>query len=153
MDGKRSRPSRIASIPKGHVAKLVLVAAAAAVTAYLLFLSMTGDFGEALPFTERGPAAESEYVLPESDVRVYSADELEALTEQERYIAINEIYARHGRSFSDQELQDYFDSCSWYRKLYSPEEYDALPSQFNEYEQANVDSLAAMRDESEEKAL
>lgn len=36
----------------------------------------------------------------------------------------NEIYARHGRRFNRQDLQDYFNSQSWYKPMYSPEEFD-----------------------------
>lgn len=150
MSNDSSKSFRMSSIPKGHAARLALVGVAIVFTAYLLVLSMTGGFDEAFGYTGQSPATESEYVLPESDTRIYSAEELERLTEYERYIAINEIYARHGRGFSDQDLQNHFESCSWYQRLYSPEEYDALPSQFNECEQANVDSLAAMRSEPEE---
>ena len=38
-------------------------------------------------------------------------------------IARNEIYARHGRLFVDQELQDYFDSKDWYFGYIEPEDF------------------------------
>ena len=39
-------------------------------------------------------------------------------------MARNEIYARHGRLFIDEELQNYFDSCSWYEGYIEPEDFD-----------------------------
>ncbi|OKH38500.1 hypothetical protein NIES2119_10650 [[Phormidium ambiguum] IAM M-71] len=35
----------------------------------------------------------------------------------------NSIYARYGRKFRSQELQEYFSSQSWYRSIYSPESF------------------------------
>ncbi|MBE9229102.1 YARHG domain-containing protein [Phormidium sp. LEGE 05292] len=35
----------------------------------------------------------------------------------------NSIYARYGRRFKSQELQQYFSSQSWYRPIYSPESF------------------------------
>ena len=37
--------------------------------------------------------------------------------------ARNEIYARHGRLFQDQQMQDYFNSCSWYSGQIAPEDF------------------------------
>ena len=39
-------------------------------------------------------------------------------------IAKNEIYARHGRRFKDPDLQSYFDSKSWYKGRYDPDDFD-----------------------------
>ena len=35
----------------------------------------------------------------------------------------NSIYARHGRGFKDVDLQDYFDTQTWYRRAYDPDEF------------------------------
>ncbi|MBW4575910.1 MAG: YARHG domain-containing protein [Aphanothece sp. CMT-3BRIN-NPC111] len=35
----------------------------------------------------------------------------------------NSIYARHGRQFRNQELQEHFDNQSWYRPIYSPDDF------------------------------
>ena len=87
----------------------------------------------------------SGYILPESNTRYYSASELSWMSSSELELARNEIYARHGRGFNTDYIQEYFYGCSWYTRLYSPEEFDAMlannPSIFNEYEYANVDLL------------
>ena len=81
----------------------------------------------------------SEYILPESDVRNYTRDELESLSNWELWMARNEIYARHGRKFNNKEAQEYFYGKSWYEGLYAPSEYDqkGRPKVFNEYEAHN----------------
>ena len=45
------------------------------------------------------------------------------ITDEEIRIARNEIYARHGRRFNDSELQEYFDSLSWYYGYIEPEDF------------------------------
>ena len=53
--------------------------------------------------------------------------------------AKNEIYARHGRRFNSQELQNFFDSMHWYEGNVNPENFS--DSVFNEYEIANIQAL------------
>lgn len=72
------------------------------------------------------PSSASTYVLPDSATRLYSADELSGLSDWELYIARNEIYARHGREFQNQDLQSYFNSQPWYTPLYAPEQFDSM---------------------------
>ena len=81
----------------------------------------------------------SEYILPGSDSRYYTMDELAGLTAEECRLARNELFARHGRKFQDEALQAYFDSLSWYHGTIEPEDFDE--SIFNEYEVANRDLI------------
>lgn len=92
-------------------------------------------------------ALSSEYILPDSDSRYYTYDELDALSDEQLSFAHNEIYARHGRMFNDERYAEHFAACSWYRPRYSAEDYDAMPSQLNEYEKANSDLMAQIRTE------
>ncbi|MCR5602531.1 MAG: YARHG domain-containing protein [Lachnospiraceae bacterium] len=65
-----------------------------------------------------------EYILPySSELRLYKSD-LEDLTKDECRIARNEIYARHGRRFKDEELQRYFDSKDWYEGTIDPDDFN-----------------------------
>ena len=50
---------------------------------------------------------ESEYIFEDSNERFLEAEEIYALTEEEMRIARNEIYARLGRKFTDETLQEY----------------------------------------------
>lgn len=83
--------------------------------------------------------ADTEYVLEYSDSEYLSKNDLYGLTAEQCRIARNELYARHGRLFDDEELQKYFDSCSWYIGSISAEEFSE--SMLNEYEIANRDLI------------
>ena len=56
----------------------------------------------------------ADYVLPDSDTTYFGRADIVDLSDAEREIAKQEIYARHGRSFSDPDLQEYFTARSWY---------------------------------------
>lgn len=86
------------------------------------------------------------YVLPDSAAHAYDASELEDYSDWELYLARNEIFARHGRGFSSADLQDYFDGKSWYSEQYTPEEFDALSSQLNDVEAANVATIRSIEE-------
>ncbi|MDO4324726.1 MAG: YARHG domain-containing protein [bacterium] len=81
----------------------------------------------------------SEYILAGSDSRYITREEIENLSLEECRLARNELYARRGRYFSDKELQDYFNACSWYEPYIQPEDFQ--DSVFNQYELANRDLL------------
>ena len=75
------------------------------------------------------PAASADYVLPESSVRRIEAWELYGLSRWECNVARNEIYARHGRIFRDEELAAYFASMPWYTPSVDPDTFDANASE------------------------
>lgn len=87
----------------------------------------------------------SEYILPDSDKRYYSEEELSGLSIFQLRIARNELYARHGRRFTSGDLQEYFDSCSWYRGTIMPEDFDEERI-FNKYEKANRNLIKIMEE-------
>ena len=55
------------------------------------------------------------YILPDSDRKEISYETMYGLTEPQKQMAINEIYARRGRKFVITEIQDYFNEKSWYK--------------------------------------
>lgn len=59
-------------------------------------------------------AISTDYVIADSNSRVIATSELTSLTPWQLKVARNEIYARHGRSFVNQDLQCYFKTKSWY---------------------------------------
>lgn len=85
----------------------------------------------------------SVYVLPGSDSRYYSTSELNDLSNYELYLARNEIFARHGREFKNQDLRDYFGSMSWYVPKYSGDEFDSMDL-LNDYEKKNADTMLSI---------
>ncbi len=58
------------------------------------------------------------------------------------HLAKNEIYARHGYIFKNEDLYNYFMGCVWYNPTCKAEDFDA--SVLNEYEKANLEILASM---------
>lgn len=64
-----------------------------------------------------------EYVFPFSNEDLIYTSDCEELSALECKIARNEIYARHGRKFADESLQNYFDCCSWYEGTVNPEDF------------------------------
>lgn len=93
---------------------------------------------------QAAPASDGDYVLADSDTRLYAADELESLSDWELEIARNEIYARHGREFSNEALREYFEGQSWYEPRYSAEEFDALDGVLNQTEVANAELILSI---------
>jgi YARHG domain len=57
------------------------------------------------------------WLSSETSRRLIRSDELVPFTAQELRLLRNEIYARHGYVFNDQNLQNYFSSQPWYRPL------------------------------------
>ncbi len=77
------------------------------------------------------------YIIPDSDSRYLTAEEVEAMDWTHLYYAINELYARRGRIFgTTNKVQKYFDSKTWYNGTIPASEWsDTI---FNEYERANL---------------
>lgn len=75
-------------------------------------------------YSEDYSEEESEYICPDSDTEKLTVKEVKKLSKKERRLARNEIYARYGRLFLDEELMDYFNSKSWYWGYIEPEEFN-----------------------------
>ena len=93
---------------------------------------------------------DNSYILSESSNRYYSKEELSALSDYDLQMAINEIYARHGRKFDTKSIREYFEKKTWYKGTISPADFDKNEaSYFNKYEKANKDLMAKIRAERE----
>lgn len=75
-----------------------------------------------------------DFILPEIAVRNYTEEELGSMDAHTLYLARNELYARHGYTFKNQDLQEYFGGKSWY----TPRVTEVPDSLFNKYEKANL---------------
>ena len=80
-----------------------------------------------------------DYILPYSDSVLLTEADLVGLTQEELRIARNELYARHGRMFTDEALNAYFSSKSWYQGTIPADEFDE--SVLNAVELANKDTI------------
>ena len=97
---------------------------------------------------QRPTPTDSSYILPESSSRNYSYEELNQLDDYTLQMAINEIYARHGRRFSTPSMQEYFDNKTWYNGTIAPEAFDGNEgAYFNGYESANRELMARIREQ------
>ena len=91
------------------------------------------------------PAPEEDpYLLPESASRYMTTEDLENLSKEQLRFARNEIFARHGRLFTDEELQNYFNEQSWYNGYIKPQNFDS--SVLNDYERYNVAFIGKYED-------
>lgn len=82
---------------------------------------------------------QGDYILPESSMKSYTMEEISGMTAQQLSYARNEIFARYGRAFKSEELQDYFGTKQWYQPSISADEFDA--GCLSELENENVDLL------------
>ena len=88
------------------------------------------------PTTTANNYSNDEYIFPNSDSEYLTESDLSSMSSEELRIARNEIYARYGRMFKDQALQNYFNSKSWYTPSIRPEDFNE--HWLNEYEKANA---------------
>lgn len=73
----------------------------------------------------------SQYVLPNVDSVYYCYDDIKNLSDEELWVALHEVTARHGATFSeDTDLQAYFAQRQWYQP-------SAQAVELNDYEYAN----------------
>lgn len=86
---------------------------------------------------------DSGYIFSGSDSEYLTKADVKGMSAKELNLAKNELYARHGRIFDREDLQEYFESCSWYEPLYTREEWDEKGDKyfFNEVEIKNRNFL------------
>jgi len=86
-----------------------------------------------------GYASDEEFIIPDSATRVLTKEEIKDLTADEAQMAINEIYARHGRKFLWETVRKYFESKSWYKGIIEANEFD--PASMSYLEWQNIELL------------
>lgn len=86
--------------------------------------------------------SQSEYLLADSSDRRYSSSELESMSNYELFIARNEIYARHGRKFRNQELVNYFSKQPWYQPSIEPDSFTS--DMLSGVERDNVNAMISI---------
>ena len=89
------------------------------------------------PMPPSPPVAATGFLFPDSDRRYLTRAELGRLPADQLRIARNEIYARKGRYFKDQQLAAYFARMPWYK----PYAWDVSLSAI---EQANVTLIQSL---------
>ena len=76
------------------------------------------------------------YLVPDSDSRIMDSSELDGLDAYTIRLIANEIYARHGYTFRNEEYLNYFSQKSWYQPTISADDFS--DDMLNSVEQANV---------------
>ncbi|MGM9521184.1 MAG: YARHG domain-containing protein [Oscillospiraceae bacterium] len=95
------------------------------------------DPAPAEPDTPEEPAKPvNNDVLFPSDTTLITAEDMEGMTRYETYMLINEIYARHGKIFKTESVQEYFESQIWYTPVSTS--YSQAENQFNDIEWTNI---------------
>lgn len=83
-----------------------------------------------------------DYIFPNSSTTYLTRADLAGLSQEQLRLARNEIYARHGRKFKTKELQDYFNSKSWYTGTI---ESNAFKDDYlNAYEKENIKLIQSL---------
>lgn len=82
------------------------------------------------------PASSSGYLLPDSDSMNLTTSDISGLSDDEMRLAIYEIFARHGKVFQDQAVNNYFQAFGWYQPSSAYDE-----SALNAYEKFNLNLL------------
>ena len=87
---------------------------------------------------------EGNYIFPASSKRELTDEDLELseISAEMIQIGINEIYARHGRIFSDPSWAAYFEGKNWYKGIVQPDEFDE--NIFSQTEKDNINFLEVM---------
>lgn len=87
-----------------------------------------------------------DYIIPDSDTRILTDSELYGMDSDTAQMAINEIVARYGYSFTDTKARNYFLSKSWYHEDPSLNSKTFKTSMLTYIEKTNYDKLAEYRD-------
>lgn len=91
--------------------------------------------------------SDEQFILPQSDCTLLTEGELRQLTQRQLRLARNEIYARHGRSFSTADLRAYFSAQGWYTEACPAEDFDPRSaSVLNRCEVANLNLILSVEE-------
>ncbi len=76
------------------------------------------------------------YIIPDSSSRYLTSSDIAGFSTEELKLARNEIYARHGRKFKNNDLQNYFNSQNWYTGTIPADEFSE--TLLNDFEKKNI---------------
>ena len=77
-----------------------------------------------------------------TDMKYYKEEDFRNDPPTVIHLAKNEIYAKHGYIFKDEDLNNYFLGCAWYQPSVTGAEFD--DSVFNDFERKNLELLAEL---------
>lgn len=116
------------------------------VSEYLGMCEQVAELNASLQIAAAGVHYDAgEYVIPLSNHYPLNENVLKYFSGNDLWIAKNEIYARHGRQFANEYLQQYFNRCSWYEGVVPAEQFEE--STLSQLEKDNISLLAAAKEE------
>jgi len=92
-------------------------------------------------FRPEADFANTEYIIPHSNTRLITIDDIQDLSTNDLRLARNEIYARNGRMFDSADLQAYFGAMSWYNGTIPAADF--RENMLSEIERANIATIQA----------
>lgn len=113
---------------------------------YALHTAKSNNFSNANDNNEIDEHKNSgEYILPTADSEYISVEYMKSMVTNGDTslirLAVNEMFARHGATFSKQKNIDYFSSKSWYNPIEGVSDEYIQENLFNNYEKANLKNL------------
>ena len=93
---------------------------------------------------ENESESEKGMIFPNSSEVEIASEDIKKLSDEDLRYAVNEIYARHGYIFKDDQLRTYYEQYDWYKETIKPEDFS--DSVFNDVEKRNVQALQKERD-------
>lgn len=110
-------------------------------TANIAFIRAYENGGGSASASGGTSSGDSSMIFSDSDARYLTESDLAGKSETTLRYAKNEIYARHGRKFKDDDIQAYFNGKSWYHGTVEADSFNE--NVFNEYERANIDLIVS----------
>lgn len=92
------------------------------------------------PNTQTITPTQSYYLWPTNTSYITYSD-LDQFSRKQVMLLRNELYARHGCTFQDDEIRNYFLSQSWYSPVSGRQAVEFSTSQFNDYERKNLETI------------
>lgn len=114
---------------------------------YELYHNDYDEDNDEYSYNDEDNFSSTDYILLNSDSRYIDKSELSSLSQWQLRLARNEIYARYGYTFEDEELQKYFLNKSWYEEDSSINKDTWSDDSLNEYEKANRDLIVSYEEE------
>ena len=117
--------------------------------------------GQAVPVEEQSDSETAEnsedYICPFISERLITDEDMEEILAKDwsslpsdniPQMMVNELYARHGYSFSNEDYQAYFESKQWYVDIGTyTSVMDEISAQLSQVEKDNVDYLKSLQEE------
>lgn len=105
---------------------------------------LANDYADTYNSTDNDSVNDSEYdynssdsyILPDSSSRELTIADISGLSHDQLELARNELYARHGRKFTNPTLQNYFNSQAWYTGTIEPEDF--TDDMLSDVEKSNI---------------